>query len=159
MKFLSTMLVLAAALPAFGQATAEPGPKKKSASSGELFETIARMDQQIFTAFNAHDLDRLMSMFTEDVEFFQDNDGLKNHAQIREDFGKLFASVPDIRRDIIAGTLQVHPIKDYGAIETGEHRFCHKENGKDDCGTFKFLTIWRKSGESWKISRVVSYGH
>jgi len=157
--FLATILVFAATFPALAQATKQDAPEERSARSGELFDTVARLDQEIFGAFNAHDLDRLMSMFTEDVEFFQDNDGLKNHAQTKEDFGKLFASVPDIRRDIVLGTLEVHPIKDYGAIEIGEHRFCHKENGKDDCGTFKFLTIWRKSGESWKISRVVSYGH
>jgi hypothetical protein len=61
--------------------------------------------------------------------------------------------------------LEVYPIKDYGAIEIGAHRFCHKEEGNDaspartDCGTFKFATVWRKIGDSWKISRVLSYGH
>ena len=34
-----------------------------------------------------------------------------------------------------------------------------KENGKDDCGTFKFAMIWRKDDETWKLSRVISYGH
>jgi hypothetical protein len=47
----------------------------------------------------------------------------------------------------------------HGALEIGEHRFCHEENGKDDCGTFKFAMVWRKTGESWKISRVLSWGH
>ncbi len=42
--------------------------KKKKATSGELFETIARMDAAVFDAFNAHDLDRLMAMFTDDLE-------------------------------------------------------------------------------------------
>jgi hypothetical protein len=61
--------------------------------------------------------------------------------------------------------LEVYPIKDYGAIEIGAHRFCHKEKGNDaspartDCGTFKFAMVWRKIGDSWKISRVLSYGH
>ncbi|PZR72341.1 MAG: hypothetical protein DLM73_13550 [Chthoniobacterales bacterium] len=37
--------------------------------SGELFDTIAKMDAAIFAAFNAHDADRLMSLFTDDLEF------------------------------------------------------------------------------------------
>jgi hypothetical protein len=44
-------------------------------------------------------------------------------------------------------------------MEIGRHRFCHKENGKDDCGSFGFAMVWRKTGASWKISRVLSYGH
>jgi hypothetical protein len=71
----------------------------------------------------------------------------------------MMASVPDIRRELVAGSLEVHPIKGYGAIEIGVHRFCHKENGNEECGTFKFVHIWRKNGDSWQVSRVVSYGH
>lgn len=127
--------------------------------SGELFETIARMDSAIFDAFNAHDVDRLMSLFTDDLEFYHDTGGLGNYRQNAESFKKMFASTPDIRRDLVKGSLEVYPIKDYGAMEIGEHRFCHKENGKDDCGTFKFAMVWRKTGDSWKISRVLSYGH
>ena len=125
----------------------------------ELFETIVRLDGEIFGAFNRHDVARLMALFTEDLEFYHDSGGLSNYAQNAEDFKKMFASTPDIRRDLEPGSLQVYPIKDYGAMEIGRHRFCHKENGKDDCGTFGFAMVWRKTGDSWKISRVLSYGH
>jgi len=135
-----------------------PG-KDMAAKSAELFETIARMDRTIFDAFNAHDVDRLMSLFADDLEFYHDTGGLTDYRQSAESFKKMFAGTPDIRRDLVKGSLEVYPIKDHGAIEIGEHRFCHKENGKDDCGTFQFAMIWRKSGESWKISRVISYGH
>src|SRR5205814_6910010 len=117
------------------------------------------MDGQIFDAFNKHDVARLMSLFAEDLEFYHDTGGLSNFAQNAESFKKMFASTPDIRRDLEPGSLQVYPIKEYGAMEIGRHRFCHKENGKDDCGTFGFAMVWRKTGESWKISRVLSYGH
>ncbi|MDW7694560.1 family 43 glycosylhydrolase [Flammeovirgaceae bacterium SG7u.111] len=33
------------------------------------------------------------------------------------------------------------------------------EKGKMDCGTFKFVHIWKKVGETWELTRVVSYGH
>jgi hypothetical protein len=64
-----------------------------------------------------------------------------------------------MRRDLVPGTLEVYPIKGYGAIEIGAHRFCHKEDGKDDCGVFKFVQIWQKQESGWKVTRVVSYGH
>jgi ketosteroid isomerase-like protein len=127
--------------------------------SRELSDTIARMDAKIFDAFNAHNVDGLMSMFTDDLEFYQDNDGLKNYQQCFEDFKKMFGSATDIKRHLVKDSLEVYPVKDYGAVEMGAHRFCHTEDGKDECGTFQFAMVWRKTGDSWKISRVLSYGH
>jgi ketosteroid isomerase-like protein len=153
------LFLIVAAFSISAQATGQPGSSNRNATSGELFETVARMDSAIFDAFNAHDVERLMTMFTNDLEFYHDTGGLTDYQQSQENFKKLFAGTPDIRRDLVQGSLEVYPIKDHGAIEIGEHRFCHKENGKDDCGTFKFAMVWRKAAESWKISRVISYGH
>lgn len=125
----------------------------------QLTEIIAQLDAKTFAALNAHDVDGLMSMFTRDVEFYHDTGGLTNYDQTRDGFRKMFGNMPDIRRDLVSGSLQVHPIKNFGAIEVGTHRFCHKENGKDDCGEFPFVMIWKKEGDAWKISRVISYGH
>ena len=129
------------------------------AQSPQLLETVAQLDEKMFGAFNAHDVDLLMSMFTDDVEFYHDKGGLTNYQQTREGFTRMFGNSPDIRRELIPGSLQVYPIKDFGAIEIGTHRFCHKENGKDDCGNFPFVMVWRKIGDSWKVSRAISYGH
>jgi ketosteroid isomerase-like protein len=154
-----SLTLIAAAFSIFAYAEDKPAAKKTAGTSGELFETIVRMDSAIFDAFNAHDVDRLMALFTDDLEFYHDTGGLSDKRQNGEAFKKMFASTPDIRRDLVKETLEVYPIKDYGAMEIGEHRFCHKENGKDDCGTFKFAMVWRKTGETWKISRVMSWGH
>jgi ketosteroid isomerase-like protein len=158
-RILTVILLMAASFSLDGEATDQKATKKKAATSGELFDIIARMDGAMFEAFNGHDVDRLMSMFSDDLEFYHDTGGVTNYAQTKDSFGKLFANTPDIRRDLVKGSLEVYPIKDYGAIEIGEHVFCHNENGKDDCGTFKFAMVWRKTGESWKVSRVISYGH
>jgi ketosteroid isomerase-like protein len=139
--------------------TVLPTRAEQTKGQDELIGTISRMDQAIFDAFNAHDVDKLMSYFTDDLEFYHDTGGLGNFQQNAEDFKKMFASMPDIRRDLVKDSLEVYPVKDYGAMEIGQHRFCHKENGKDDCGTFGFAMVWRKVGDSWKISRVLSYGH
>jgi ketosteroid isomerase-like protein len=153
------LLLIVAAFSISVRAEDPKTAEKKAGTAGELFDTIARLDGEIFGAFNAHDVDRLMSLFTDDLEFYHDTGGLGNYRQNAEDFKKMFASMPDIRRELVKASLEVYPIKDYGAMEIGEHRFCHKENGKDDCGTFKFAMVWRRTGDSWKISRVLSYGH
>ena len=57
------------------------------------------------------------------------------------------------------GSLEVFPIKNYGAMEVGVHRFCHVEQGKEECGTFRFVHVWRRTDRKWQIARVVSYGH
>jgi ketosteroid isomerase-like protein len=127
--------------------------------SNMLFETIAQMDAKLFAAFNAHDTDKVMSFFTADLEFYHDKGGLSGYEETREDFRRLFHNSPDIRRELVADSSEVYPIKDYGAIQVGVHRFAHTENGKEETGSFKFVHVWRKSGDSWKIARVVSYGH
>jgi ketosteroid isomerase-like protein len=152
---LSVSLLIVASISAIGQS---PAPSQLSESS-ELFETIVRMDAKLFDAFNAHNLDAMMAMFADDLEFYQDNDGVSNYQQSKNDFTKMLASVPDIRRELVKNSLEVYPIKDYGAIEIGIHRFCHKEDGKEEYGSFKFVHVWRKTGDSWKISRIISYGH
>ena len=78
---------------------------------------------------------------------------------LRAGFKKMFAQNNGMHRELVSGTLEVYPIKGYGAIETGTHRFCHTEEGEEICGTFKFLHIWQKEGTAWKVTRVVSYGH
>lgn len=135
-------------------ALSQPAPE-----SDALFEEIARMDSTLFDAFNKRDLDKLRALFTRDLEFYHDQGGLGTYEQNMESFERLFAQNNDLKRTLVDGSLEVYPVKDYGAIEVGEHTFCHTENGLLDCGTFKFVHIWKKENGRWKISRVVSYGH
>jgi len=126
--------------------------------SPDLYKEIERMDGVLSGAFNTQDLDGLKALFTEDLEFYQDNEGLALYPQTMKDFEGMFAQGNKIRRQLVEGSLEVYPVKNYGAIEIGVHRFCHVENGKDECGTFKFVHLWQNSG-GWKISRVISYAH
>ena len=124
-----------------------------------LHVEIARMDSLLFAALNARDLTRLKTFFAPDLEFYQDNEGLVRYEQTVRDFESLFAQGNQMRRKLVEGSLEVYPIKDYGAVEMGAHQFCHVENGKDECGTFRFVHLWQRGGGAWKISRVVSYAH
>ncbi len=96
--FFRTLFVLLAIamLSIPGQSADQQTAVNKSAASGELFDTIARMDNAMFEAFNRHDVDRLMSMFTDDLEFYHDTGGLTDYQQTAESFKKVFAGNPDI---------------------------------------------------------------
>ena len=136
-----------------------PSGKSRDRQPSELQVEIARVDSTLFAAFNARDLAKLQTFFAPDLEFYQDNEGLENYAETMKDFREMLRQPSQIRRMLVPGSLEVYPIKNYGAIEVGSHRFCHTENGKIECGTFKFLHVWRKTGTRWQLSRIVSYAH
>ena len=128
-------------------------------ASKALYDTIAHMDSVLFDAFNNRDLEKQKVIFATDLEFYHDQGGLTNYNQVIENTRRLFSQNNGLRRTLIPGSLEVYSINEYGAIEIGIHRFCHQENGKDDCGTFKFVHIWQKRLDGWKLTRVISYGH
>lgn len=144
--------------PTSAQSDAGQGPTSEREPT-VLHDEISRMDNALSETFNAHDLKAVMRLFAEDLEFYHDSDGLLTYAEVTEGFRRLFSADNGIRRDLVPGSLVVHPVADYGAIQIGEHRFCHKENERDDCGTFQFVHVWRKVGDQWKLARVLSYGH
>lgn len=152
------LLVITVGLVATGLAALDHAAQAAPASQ-ELYDEIRRMDSVLSDAFDTHDINKLKALFTEDLEFYQDNEGLVRYEQTVRDFESLFAQGNQMRRKLVEGSLEVYPIKDYGAVEMGAHQFCHVENGKDECGTFRFVHLWRRGDGAWKISRVVSYAH
>lgn len=134
-------------------------PQKELDVNQVLYKEIAHQDSVLFTAFNNRDTSLFKKMFAEDLEFFHDIGGLTGYEQTINFLRSNTTSKSDLRRDLVKGSLEVYPIPGYGAIEIGSHTFCHTENGKPDCGTFKFVQVWKKVNNEWKITRVVSYGH
>lgn len=124
-----------------------------------LSAQISRADAQFFTAFNQCDIATMAKMFSPQLEFYHDTGGVSDYAQTMNATESLCQRVPDLTRTLQPETMQVYPVKDFGAIQQGRHTFCHKENGKDDCGTFGFTHIWQQTEEGWLLHRVLSYGH
>ncbi|OYY99842.1 MAG: hypothetical protein B7Y37_12930 [Sphingobacteriia bacterium 28-36-52] len=133
--------------------------KKEVISENELFNKIAILDSLLFNAYNSKNLDLMKTFFTKDLEWYQDNGGLINFEQVFINFQSIFNRDYDLKRNLVKESLEVHPIKGYGAIEIGKHQFKHIENGKLEIGTFKFIMIWKNDHGNWKISRVISYDH
>jgi len=128
-------------------------------ANDSLYREIAHMDSVLFTAFNTRDIEKFKLLFAKDLEFYHDKGGLTNYDYTINFMNEVKRNNNGLRRDLVKGSLEVYPIPGYGAMEIGQHTFCHLENGKKDCGTFKFVHIWQKQNGEWKITRVVSYGH
>jgi hypothetical protein len=133
----------------------------RSTASPELIANITRLDSAMFSAFNAHDAEALAAFFTSDLEFYHDKGGYSGFDSTMVNFRRLFDRNRDtgMRRDLVPESLEVHPIGSFGALEICKHRFCHRENGREDCGTFKNIMVWRNDGGTWRVSRVISYDH
>ncbi|MBK7290946.1 MAG: nuclear transport factor 2 family protein [Chitinophagaceae bacterium] len=158
------VLILIALVVVLGSANAQL--KEDVATTTDLYNEIKLQDSLLFAAFNTRDIETFKNYFSEDLEFFHDIGGLTGY-DVTINFLKTTAQQKsDLKRELVKGSLEVFPIPGYGAMEIGSHQFCHTENGsppdrqgKDDCGTFKFVQIWQKKDDQWKITRVVSYGH
>lgn len=149
-KFFTALLITAGFFTS-NRATAQ--------TSGPLFNEIAHQDSLQFDAFNSRNLDKLMNYFDNTLELYQDNTGVRNFDQTKQAFGRLFTMNYVLTRKLVPGTLEVYPIKDYGAIETGQHTFSHIENGRLQIFTFKFMQIWQKKDGVWRVTREITYGH
>ena len=149
--------LLASCLLAASAAQAAPEP--------DLATTIASLDTAAFAAFNdcaaPGKLDDYASFFAPDVEFYHDLGGVTwtRDAMIAQTKQNVCGK---FQRELVPGTLKVWPIKDYGALARGEHRFCHfKPDGTTHpCeGRAEFTILWHRQGNTWTITRAFSYGH
>lgn len=158
-------VVVAGEIRAEAQVNLTPGP----VSTRELVEAVNRADQALFEAvFDTCDTDALAKMVTEDLEFFHDKHGLsstsgeefvtaiRGKCQRQRD-GEDFLS----RREIVPESVRVYPLKDYGAIQVGEHRFYAVVAGKSDrlVETGRFTMVWHDDNGTWRLARVLSYDH
>jgi hypothetical protein len=116
----------------------------------------------MFDAYNRCDLVTLATFVTDDLEFYHDQTGLARGRQPLVD-GVRKNICGKVRRDLIASSLEVHPLKGYGAVETGEHMFCdprvHRVCEAATSGVAKFVMLWQLKDGTWSITRVISYDH
>lgn len=151
------MVACIATFPAIA-ATSASDPDR---ATDTLSADIERLDSLVFDSFNRcadpKQLERHASYFAPDVEFYHDNGGV---TWTRDDMiaNTRKYACGNYTRELVAGTLQVFPIKDFGAISRGSHRFCATDTGKCD-GLADFVFVWRQQGEQWQVTRALSFGH
>src|ERR1700761_5807676 len=139
---LSVLLVLVL----FGQSSpAQSNPKPET---DPLYQTIQALDARLFDAYNHCDLNTLGAMVSDDLEFYHDKTGLSVGktpflAAIKQNIcGK-------VERTLVPGSMEVYPLKDYGAVEIGVHRFHHPQD-PENVGEAKFIILWQNKDGAWK---------
>ena len=134
-----------------------PAQAQSSVAPDPLFTTIQALDTRFFAAYNHCDLATISSLVAENLEFYHDKTGVARGRQSLVD-GIKNNICGKVSRELVAGTLQVFPIANYGAVEIGVHRFHHP--GRDDeVGEAQFITLWQKTGDAWQITRAISFDH
>lgn len=138
-------------------------------ASQKLFDEIAEQDRNLFDiVFIRCDADALAGMLADDFEFYHDTfgqiasspqqfvDSIRQGCEAQKKGTNVRA-----RRELIPGTLAVYPMNNYGAIETGSHRFFGLEPGKPDQlrESGKFFQAWKQVDGKWKLARVFSFDH
>jgi len=151
--------LLAAACFAISAATFSASAAGETAPD-PLYQKILALDTAMFHAFNncidPAELDKHASFFVKELEFYHDNGGA---TFTRDEFMK---SVHDnvcgkFHRELELATFRVWPIKGYGAISQGTHRFCHTATTCEGIG--QFTMIWREKDGQWQVTRMMSYDH
>jgi len=122
----------------------------------ELYKEIVEMDTEFFAAYNRCDLGEQEAIYSDSIEFFHDQGGLMTSKK-----GILDATEKNIcgkvTRHLVPGSIEVYPIKDFGAIEFGEHTFKNNQESADTPSQIgKFVIFWEKTDSRWKITKVVS---
>lgn len=142
-----------------GAARVEAQSRGGEPASSPLFQAVAEADAAFFDAYNRCDLKKSGAMVVEDLEFYHDKGGLSLGRQdLVDSLQKNICG--KVSRELVAGTLEVYPIRGFGAVEMGVHRFHHP--GRDDVepvGEGKFVMLWQNKDGAWIITRVISYDH
>ncbi|MEP6619405.1 MAG: nuclear transport factor 2 family protein [bacterium] len=132
----------------------------------DLYTTLATQDSALFAAFNNCDVTAFGGFFTEDVEFYHDKLGKSSsRAALVQTLANRCTEVrggkiPALRRELVSGSVEVHPLIGYGAIQSGRHRFIESSNGKERVSEFaKFTHVWEYKDGAWRVSRELSYDH
>lgn len=123
----------------------------------ELYTGIVQADSLFFDAYNTceKNLDTYASYFSDDIEFYHDKGGIMTSkpdiiaATKKNVCGK-------VTRELITGSIEVYPIKDFGAIEIGLHKFHNSAEPNAISKAGRFMIVWKSDNKTWKIVRVVS---
>lgn len=138
-------------------AATQRGQLADSASADTLSNEIGALDAKVFDAYNRCDLSAFSNYFDPKVAFYHDTGGATFERDAMVD-GVRRNICGKVKRQLVPASLRIYPIKDYGAIEEGEHRFCELATGRCE-GLAKFVMIWTKQSGAWRITTVLSYGH
>ena len=128
-------------------------------SQEELEKAVAALDRALFDSYNRCDLAKFAAFFAEDVEFYHDQGGVTlGRAALTASVKKNICG--KVTRELVPGSFEVYPMRGYGAVEIGVHRFRHPgHEDTEPVGEAKFIHLWQYKDGAWRITRVISFDH
>ena len=132
--------------------------KAQVSKNSELFKTLKAQDSLLFNVgFNECNIEQIQKLLSEDLEFYQDKDGMNtSKTDFVDGLKKICNSGKEKTKRILdENSLQVFSLYDhgklYGALQTGRHFF----------GNIKarFIHLWLLKNGEWMLSRAISYDH
>ena len=145
------------------------GQSTKRQPARQTYDELAVKDREVFDAiFTTCSPDKLGDLLTADFEFYHDKWG--QTAKSASEFLSIIRGQCErqikgtdyrARRELIKGSVRVYLMNNYGAIQTGMHRFFKITPGKKDelTETARFMSLWKKNNGSWRLARALSYDH
>jgi hypothetical protein len=133
--------------------TAAPAPDP-------LYQKILALDNAMFDAFNEcsnpAELEKHAGYFVKELEFYHDNGGA---SWTRDEYMKGVREnvCGKFHRELDRASFRVWPVKNFGAISQGTHRFCHSPTTCE--GVAQFTMLWREKDGQWQVTRALSYDH
>ena len=125
------------------------------APDSDLYKTIANLDKEYFDAYNQCDMETQARLLDQDMEFYHDMGGLRtNKDEVVESIRRNICG--KVRRELVPESLEVHQIKDFGAVALGYHKFFNQEEPEAISKPSRFITVWKQGENSWTIYRIIS---
>lgn len=150
-------------------AALQPAPAPVLPDGAALTEVVRARDAEFFALlFEGCAPERLRTMLTPDFEMYHDRGGVvaTNAEMFVADYRQSCTAraAPDAwrsRRELVAPSLNVHPVPGFGAIEDGEHLFYERRGDGPErlVGRARFTQVWRLTDDGWRLARVFSYAH
>ena len=131
--------------------------KKYKPDDQKLYDTITHLDSVFFQAYNTCNLNlkEYGEFYSDSIEFYHDKGGLQtNKTEIIEATRKNICG--KVTRELVKGSTEVYPIKNFGAIEFGLHMFHNNQEPSASPVISRFVIIWQYKDAQWKIRRVIS---
>lgn len=121
----------------------------------DLYRTVLALDDSYFTAYNDCDMETQAKLLSDNLEFYHDQGGLSTSKD--EILKSIEANIcGKVSRELVEGSVEVHEIKGFGAVEIGFHKFYNNQEPNAESKPSRFITLWKQENDSWKMHRIVS---
>lgn len=131
-----------------------------------LYQTLKAKDSLLFDiAFHSCKVQQLHEIFSPAFVFYHDNGsdgptGAQSLANFTDNIQRRCSShTPKMRREIVGNSLQVIPVNNQEAIQTGIQRLyvLPEQGGEQLVEESKFTRNWKKQGNDWKMVSELDY--